>query len=276
MAELSTGPGLSWPGALDGKVAIVTGSARGIGLQIARRMAEAGATVVLADLPTSALDDAAADVARFGRAARHVVDISDESTVRRLIDYTTETFGALDVLVNNAVLQGLPDDRDVVSQSVKTWDSIFAVNARGTMLMCKHAVAAMIEADGGSIVNIGSDTAVAGDDFATAYACTKAAIQTLTFYVATQYAHRGIRCNCIAPGLVNTAMLQATLPEPIRDAMIEGKLLRRLAEPDDVAQAVVFLASEHASFVTGQVLPIDGGLFAHAPYVAAVRKLVAG
>ncbi len=260
---------------LDGKVAIVTGSAGGLGLVTATMLAAAGARVVLTDLPGSTLEDAAASVNAVGSAAHTNVDISDEESVERLIAFAVETFGGLDIVVNNAARQGLREDADVLSMSTETWDSVFAVNARGTMLMCKHALPALFESDGAAIVNIGSGTASAGDDFASAYACSKGAIQTLTYYVATQYAHRGVRCNCVAPGLINTARLQGSMPEPIRNAIVESKLLGRLAEPSDVAEVVLFLASSRSAFLTGQVLHVDGGYFAHLAHVPELRKVMA-
>jgi NAD(P)-dependent dehydrogenase (short-subunit alcohol dehydrogenase family) len=263
------------PTPLDGRVAIVTGSAGGLGLETAKVLAEAGAAIVLADLPGSDLDGAARAVGQIGRAAHCSVDISDEASVERLIRFTLETLGQLDVLVNNAARQGLRDDTDVLSMSVDVWDSIFAVNARGTMLMAKHALPALFESDAAAIVNIGSGMANAGDDTSTAYACTKAAIQTITYYLATQNAARGVRCNCVAPGLINTATLQASMPESLRDVIIESMSLARLAEPVDVARAVLFLASEQSSYLTGQVLHVDGGYFSHLPHVPAVRNEVA-
>jgi NAD(P)-dependent dehydrogenase (short-subunit alcohol dehydrogenase family) len=260
---------------LEGRVAIVTGSAGGLGLVTATMLAEAGARVVLADLPDSKLEAAADSVNEIGTAAHTNVDISDEESVERLIAFALEAFGRLDIVVNNAARQGLLEDADVLSMSPETWDSVFAVNARGTMLMCKHALPALFESDGASIVNLGSGTASAGDDFASAYACSKGAIQTLTYYLATQYAQRGVRCNCVAPGLINTARLQASMPEPLRDAVVESKLLGRLAEPSEVAEVVVFLASARSAFLTGQVVHVDGGFFAHLPHVPAMRKVVA-
>jgi NAD(P)-dependent dehydrogenase (short-subunit alcohol dehydrogenase family) len=261
---------------LSGKVAIVTGSARGIGLETATLLAGAGASVVLADLPGTALEEAAAQVGATGATVgHHVVDIADEAAVRALVAYTTDTFGRLDVLVNNAARQGLVEDADVMTQDVDIWDSVFAVNARGTMLMCKHSLAPMMKDGGGSIVNLSSGTATAGDFFATAYACTKGAISTLTKYVATQYAEGGIRCNAIAPGLVNTPALQAGMPKPMQDIFVQSKLAGRLGEPRDVAEMALFLASERSSFITGQVLHVDGGFFAHLPSTVAVRQAMA-
>lgn len=262
-------------GELTGKVAIVTGSASGIGRTTAAHLAAAGATVVLADLPGTSLEEAAAEASVAGRPVlHHVVDISDEDAVSALIDYTVKEAGKLDILVNNAARQGLVEDTVVTDMDAAIWDSVFAVNARGGMLMCKHAIGPIIENGGGSIVNITSDTIFAGDFFATAYACSKAAVATLTKYVATQYAGK-VRCNAIAPGLIRTPALAAGMPEPLQDVFIGHKLAGRLGDPLDVAEAVLFLGSDRSSFITGQVLRVDGGLLAHLPTTVEELRLMA-
>lgn len=149
------------------------------------------------------------------------------------------------------------------------------INARGTMLMCKHVVPAMIANGGGSIINISSGTSTAGDFQATAYACSKGAINTLTRYVATQYGSRGVRCNALVLGLVATEALKATLPPPVCQVFESNKLLGRLGEGRDVAEAVLFLASERSAWITGQLLPVDGGFFAHVPTTSGIAALMA-
>jgi NAD(P)-dependent dehydrogenase (short-subunit alcohol dehydrogenase family) len=260
---------------LIGKVAIVTGATRGIGLETAHVLAGAGARVVIADLPGTPLEEAAARVADAGEVAHHPVDIADESSVQALIAFTAETLGGLHVLVNNAARQGIPEDADVRSQSVDVWDGIFAVNARGTMLMCKHALGPMIDGGGGSIVNIASGTARAGHLHFTAYACTKAVIQTLTKYVATQYGADGIRCNAVAPGLIATEALREGMPQPLQDAVLASKLVGRLGKPRDIAETVRFLASDSSAFITGEILAVDGGFYAHVPSLDAERRALA-
>jgi NAD(P)-dependent dehydrogenase (short-subunit alcohol dehydrogenase family) len=260
---------------LDGRVAVITGAAGGIGSETARILGERGATVVIADLPGTKMAEAAATVSG-GKAVCHDVDISDEESVKALVAFTVGEFGRVDIVDNNAA-GGLPGDIDVLSMSVDVWDAAFNTNARGDMLMIKHALPHMIENGGGSIINISSGTAQAGDMFATAYACSKAAINTLTRYVATQYGGQGIRCNAIAPGLVKTPGLEGGMPVPMQEAMVRaGKLVARLGEPRDIAQMVAFLASDASSWITGQVFPVDGGFFAHLPTVDAVRQLMAG
>ncbi len=265
-------------GVLNGKVAIVTGAGGmgNIGAQTARLLAESGARVVLADVDGSALEATTAALSAAGLGvACHSTDISDERSVESLIGFTREKFGRLDILDNNAASQGQSEDAEVTSLSVELWDHIMGVNARGTMLMCKHALPLMISGGGGSIINISSGTSAAGDFFATAYAASKGAINTLTRYVATQYGARGIRCNALILGLIDTPKLQTVMPPPLREVFRENKLVQRLGRPLDVAQMVAFLASDLSSFITGQLLPVDGGFYAHTPTTVAVGKLLA-
>jgi NAD(P)-dependent dehydrogenase (short-subunit alcohol dehydrogenase family) len=207
--------------------------------------------------------------------AHCVVDISDERSVETLLRFTQQKYGRLDILDNNAASQGQAEDRDVLSMSVKLWDQIMSVNARGTMLMCKHALPLMIAGGGGSIINISSGTSSAGDFFATAYAASKGAVNTFTKYVATQYGPQGIRCNALILGLIMTSTLEATLPPPMREVFRQHKLVQRLGTPHDVAQMVAFLASDRAAFTTGQLLPVDGGFYAHTPTTVAIAEMFA-
>jgi NAD(P)-dependent dehydrogenase (short-subunit alcohol dehydrogenase family) len=262
-------------GELEDKVAIVTGAARGIGRETAAVLAEAGAAVVLAGPLDDDLSTATAAASVLGTAALCEVDISDEASVEALIQFTLSTFGRLDVLDNNAALMGLSDDAPVGEMSVELWDEMFAVNARGTMLMCKHAVGPMSEGGGGSIINITSGTATHGMLGQTAYACSKGAIETLTRYVATQYGHRGIRCNSIAPGVVLTDALAAGMPEAFQEAQLGSQLVPRLGTPRDIAEMVRFLASDRAGWITGQICSVEGGATAHVASLDAQRRLLA-
>jgi NAD(P)-dependent dehydrogenase (short-subunit alcohol dehydrogenase family) len=261
-------------GELENKVAIVTGAQQGIGLATASRLAANGAKVVLADLPGSRIEEAAQKASEKGDAVARHVDITDEQSVRELVEFTRDTWGGLDILDNNAARQGLAGDTDILSMDPDVWDSIFAVNARGTMLMCKHAIAAMTR-NGGSIINISSGTSLAGQLYQSAYACSKGTINTLTKYIATQYGDQGIRCNAIAVGLVKTEMLKKAMPESYQQLMVDQKLAGRLGDPDDIAQMVSFLASDRASWITGQIYSVDGGYFAHGPQVSAEKKMMA-
>ncbi len=261
---------------LDGKVAIVTGvgSLKGIGAPTVRMLAGAGAKVVLADLAGSQLEETTRQLASEGfEVACRPVDISDEADVKALMAFTVEKFGRIDILDNNAACQGQAEDGIITELSVDLWDKIMGINARGAMLMCKHAIPHMIAGGGGSIINISSGTAHAGDFYATAYACSKGAINTLTKYVATQYGAQGIRCNAIAPGLIMTATLDIAMPKPMQEVFRSHSLTGKLGRPEDIAEMVTFLASDRARFITGQVIPVDGGIYAHIPTVVEVAAL---
>jgi NAD(P)-dependent dehydrogenase (short-subunit alcohol dehydrogenase family) len=263
---------------LHGRVAIVTGAGGkgGIGECTARLLAEAGASVVIADLASSKLEETASSLIEDGCDVAHcATDISNEGSVEALIRFTQQKYGRLDILDNNAASQGQAQDRDVTSMSVDLWDHIMGVNARGAMLTCKHALPLMIAGGGGSIINISSGTSMAGDFFATAYAASKGAVNTFTRYVATQYGSQGIRCNALVLGLIATPVLKSVMPEPLRDIFRDNKLVGRLGEPRDVAEMVLFLASDRSRFITGQLLPVDGGFYAHTPTTAPVAALLA-
>lgn len=259
---------------LNGKVAIVSGARRGIGLETAKVLAGNGAKVVLADLPDFDMTESLKAAQACGEVAFHPVDISDEQSVRELMEFTVDTFGTIDILDNNAAAT-LPADSDLLSTDPAVWDRTFSVNARGTMLMCKHAVAHMIKHGGGSIVNISSGTSLAGQPYTIAYAASKGAINTLTKYVATQYGSQGVRCNALALGLVLTELLQSNMPDDFQQIYARNKLVGRLGRPHDIAEMVSFLASDRAAWITGQVYSVDGGFFAHSPTMDSEQQLMA-
>lgn len=264
---------------LDGKIAIVTGSGnpQGIGVATVRALCAAGARVVMADLASGPLEETAGMLRGEGcDVATFAVDIADEEQVKALIDFTRSTFGRLDILDNNAACQANAGDQEVMAMDVALWDKVMGVNARGTMLMCKHALPLMIGGGGGSIINISSGTAQAGDFYATAYASSKGAINTLTKYVATQYGGKGIRCNAVSPGLIMTSALEGAMPLPMQDIFRRHSVTEKLGRPEDIADMVVFLASDRARFISGQVFPVDGGIYAHVPTTVQVADMMAG
>jgi len=261
---------------LNGKVALISGGAGAIGSATARRLAQDGARVVIGDLPGSNLHEVAENLRRDGLdVAAQELDLEQEASIRTAIEATTKIYGRLDVLDNNAALKGLKEDRAVAEMSAELWDRVMAVNARGTMLMCKYAVPVMIAGGGGSIINISSGTSVAGDQYATAYAVSKGAINTLTYYLAAQYGSQNIRCNALLVGSVVTPAMQRSLPEPMREILRSHKLLGRLGQPQDIAEVVGFLASDRSSWITGQLWSIDGGFFAHIPTMPQFAQLLA-
>jgi NAD(P)-dependent dehydrogenase (short-subunit alcohol dehydrogenase family) len=264
-------------GKLDGKVAIVTGAASGIGRATAHALAAEAASVVVADLNADGAARVAAEIASAGgRAVAQPTDVADEASVAALVAAAVRAFGGLDVLHNNAAASDpalLSRDLDIVDLDVAVLDRTLAVNLRGPMLGCKHAIPRMLERGGGAIVNTSSAAALVGDPVRTAYGASKAALDSLTRYVATQYGKRGIRCNSIAPGVIATPALAANVP-PEQIAVYErSHLTPRLGRPEDIAAAVVFLVSDDAAFITGQTLCVDGGLLAHHPSFAEFSLL---
>ncbi|SNQ48649.1 putative enzyme [Frankia canadensis] len=253
---------------------MVTGGAGGIGAETAAALARAGANVVIADVPTAPLDKVAHELSAAGlTAVAHPVDVADEDSVRDLVRFTVDTFGGLDVLDNNAALtSAIPRDRDVVTMSVELWDEVMAVNLRGPMLLCKHAVPVMISRGGGSIINIASGQGLAGDRAMVAYGSSKGGLIALTRFIAAAYGEFGVRCNAVAPGLIRTPALDADMPPFVREAFRRDNLVPRLGTPADVATVVAFLASPAAGFVTGQVLPVDGGFLAHLPTMSPAAQ----
>src|SRR6478609_8922430 len=242
---------------LDGKVAIVTGSGSGIGEATARLMAREGAMVVVADLNREQAERVAADL----DGAVHVeVDVSDEGSVERMIQAAVQSFGGLDVLHNNATDSSLNAvDTDIATLDMAVFDRLIAVNLKGQFMGCKHAIPHMLARGGGSIVNTASVDGFVGRGVRAAYGASKAGVVLLTKSVASQYGKRGIRCNAVAPGLTLTpgAVGNAT-PEYIETSLALYPM-PRLCAPEDVANAVLFLASDEAAYVNAATLMLDGG-----------------
>jgi len=263
--------------ALQGKVAFISGGAGAIGSATAQRLALDGARVIIGDLPTSNVHEVAAGFRQQGLdVAPQELDLEQETSIRAAVESIAREYGGLDILDNNAALKGLKEDRGVINMSSEIWDRVMAVNARGTMLMCKYALPIMIAGGGGSIINISSGTSVAGDQYATAYAVSKGAINTLTYYLAAQHGHQGVRCNGLLVGSVVTPAMQRVLPEAMRDILRAHKLVGRLGQPQDIAEVVAFLASDRSAWITGQLWSIDGGFFAHIPTMPQFAQLQAG
>jgi NAD(P)-dependent dehydrogenase (short-subunit alcohol dehydrogenase family) len=249
---------------LDGKIALVVGGGRGIGRASALRLASEGATVVVADVLA---DNAAKVAAEIGSGAGVGVDIADEDSIVAMVRTAIDSFGRIDVLHNNAAdtrPEILGEDGDVVSMTQELWDQTIAVNVRGPMLTCKHVIPHMLDQGGGSIISTSSASGLTGDEVRTAYAASKAALNSLTWSIATMYGKRGIRCNAVAPGLVLSERHETDAPDATALAL-RSHLTPRVGRPDDIAAAVAYLASDDAAFVTGQILSVDGGLLNHMP-----------
>jgi NAD(P)-dependent dehydrogenase (short-subunit alcohol dehydrogenase family) len=251
----------------DGKVAIVAGGATGIGAATARRLASEGAAVAIGDVNVpGATEVAKAIEAEGGRALAVEMDLTDESSVRDLVELTVSRFGGVDVLDNNAAdtsPAAMAGDLDVVTTDLALWDQIFAVNLRGFALTCRYAIPAMLERGGGAIVNIASGSGLSGEPDHVAYGCSKAGVIQLARHVAVRWGKEGIRCNAVAPGLVVTDKV-AALGETFQhfaDTIRARVLTPRLGEPADLAATVAFLLSDDAAYISGQVLSVDGGMF---------------
>ena len=259
-------------GRVEGKLALVTGAGSGIGAASALALAREGAAVAVADIDlASAQRQVAAIEAEGGRAIALQVDLGDEASVIAMVEATVVRFGGLDILHNNAADTLLSRTRDAAVEKVDTevWDAILRINLRGTMIACRAAIPHLRQRGGGAIVNTSSGAAMAGALSHSAYSASKAAINSLTQSIATQHGKQGIRCNAICPGLVVTAATKDSYAASgVGDTMLRHHLTPRLGRPEDIAAAVLFLASDEAAFITGQVICVDGGLLAHQPYVA--------
>jgi NAD(P)-dependent dehydrogenase (short-subunit alcohol dehydrogenase family) len=262
---------------LKGKVAIVTGAASGIGRTSAMTMAREGAAVVVADRHADGAESVAKEISDAGGTAMACrADIASEADVEHMISTAVDVFGALHVLHNNAALTDASmhaKDLTVVDLDVDTWDLSMAVNARGAMLTCKHAIPHMIAAGGGSIINTASNQGLSGDLSQTAYAAAKGAVVTLTMSVATAFGKQNVRCNCISPGAIRTPSLVNACPPEIIDMIEQSNLMPRIGEPEDIANLALFLASDESSFITGQVIRCDGGQLSHLPHFAQLRSM---
>ena len=247
---------------LDGKVAIVTGAAHGMGESEALIFAREGATVVVADLDQAAGEQVAAKITGNGGTARFArLDVADEGQWEAVVRDTVAAYGRLDILVNNAGISG-SSGSDVTSTPL--WDSIMDVNAKGVFLGMKHAVPAMRRSGGGAIVNISSISGFVGQDrLHMAYNASKGAVRIMTKSAAVQYASAGIRVNSVHPGFMPPMRTSKISADPAwRQPFLDAVPLRREGRVEEVAHAVLFLASDEASYITGTELVVDGGFLA--------------
>jgi len=244
-------------GVLEGKKAIVTGAARGIGAAIAGKLADEGADLALCDLQEDWLADTAAAVESKGRKAVCVaVDVSNGEAVTAAVAAAAEGLGGIDILVNNA---GITRDTLLPRMKEEDWDAVIAVNLKGTFLFTKAVARPMMKQRGGAIVNIASIIGLIGNAGQCNYSASKAGVIALTKSAARELASRNVRVNAVAPGFIRTKMTDA-LTEEVQQQMLANIPMRRFGEPEDVAKAVVFLAGEGSSYMTGQVLTVSGGM----------------
>ena len=242
---------------LNGKVAIVTGAARGIGQAVAVRLASAGADIALCDVQSEWLDETAGKVAGLGRRAeKYAVDVSSGAAVDAAISKIHTDFGHIDVLVNNA---GITKDGLLARMSEQDWDAVLNVNLKGAFLFCKAASRIMMKQRSGSIVNMASIIGLIGNAGQCNYAASKGGLISLTKSVAKELAGRNVRANAVAPGFIETKMTEKLSPE-VQQKMLEAIPMRRFGKPEDVANVVLFLASDASAYTTGQTLTVSGGM----------------
>ncbi len=245
---------------MEGKVAIVTGAAQGIGRAIAEGLSAAGARIVIADLHGA--EDAAA---AFPGGVGITADVSDESDVQRLVDETVERCGTVDILVNNAGLYASLEMRPFEQIPLDEWRKVMDVNVASMFLTCKAVVPVMREHGGGKIVNISSGTPFRGVPFLLHYVTSKGAIVALTRALAKELGKDNVLVNCVAPGFTMSAGVAAhpEVVEKLRDVSVAARTIQRDQVPDDVVGAVVFLCGSGSDFITGQSIVIDGGQTFH-------------
>jgi len=244
---------------LTAKVAIVTGSARGLGAATARRLAQEGASVVITDIAAELAQATAKALQDDGLAAHCIVgDITREADVQRLVDQTIEHFGGVHILVNNA---GAPRDKYLVKMSEDDWDFVMNVMLKGAFLAARAVMPHFIEQGWGRLINI-SSRAYLGNPTQANYSAAKAGLIGMAKALSMEEGRYGITANCVAPGFMETEMVQA-LPtyETIKERAVAAQPIKRVGRPDDIADAVAFLASERAGFISGEVLHVTGGRY---------------
>jgi 3-oxoacyl-[acyl-carrier protein] reductase len=242
----------------ESRVSIVTGASQGIGEAIARDLADGGATVVLVDVQKDKLEAVAGSIAAAGgRADARVVDVGDTAAVEAVVTAVAAAHGRIDHLVNNA---GITRDTLLLRMKEEDWDAVLRVNLKGTFNFSRAVLRTMIGARYGRIVNIASVVGLMGSAGQTNYAASKAGVIALARSLAREVGSRGITVNAVAPGFIVSAMTDA-LPEDVRKAYLELIPLRKFGLPKDVSNAVQFLLSEEAAYITGQVVGVNGGMY---------------
>ncbi len=242
----------------EGRVSIVTGASQGIGEAIARDLAAEGAAVVLVDVQPEKLEAVVRSIADAGgKAEAHQADVADAAAVERVVSAVTAAHGRIDHLVNNA---GITRDGLLMRMREEDWDAVIRVNLKGTFNLSKAVIRTMIAAKYGRIVNIASVAGLMGNAGQANYSASKAGVIALARSLAREVGARGITVNAVAPGFIATAMTDV-LPEDIKKAYLEIIPMRKFGLPKDVASAVLFLLSDEAAYITGQVVSVNGGMY---------------
>jgi 3-oxoacyl-[acyl-carrier protein] reductase len=242
---------------LEGKVALITGGARGIGQAIAMTFAREGADIVVADVNLEIAQKTASDIEGLGRKAMALaMDVTNYDLVEEGVNKILDKMGKVDILVNNA---GITKDNLLLRMSQAEWDAVINVNLKGTFNCIRAVSRPMVKQRSGRIISIASIIGLMGNPGQANYAASKAGIIALTKTVAKELASRNINANAVAPGFIQTEMT-AKLPEELKKKMLEAIPLGKLGTPQDIAQVCLFLASEESSYITGQVITVDGGM----------------
>ncbi len=243
---------------LKGKVALVTGGAQGIGKAVALMLAQHGADVIVADVNLEKAQETAKEVEATGRGAMAVkVDITRLNDVEQMVESAIARFGKVDILINNA---GIARDKLILRMTEEDWDAVLDVNLKGTFHCTKTVIKHMSKQRSGKIVNIASVVGEMGNAGQANYSASKAGVIGLTKTIAREFAQRGINVNAIAPGYIQTPMTDV-LPDKAKEELKRMIPMERLGQPEDVAHAVLFLVSEASSYITGQVLNVNGGIY---------------
>lgn len=261
-------------GRVENKVALLTGSASGIGLASAQILAQEGAKVVVADYNLEGAEKAVAEIkAAGGEASAIFIDAGDAESIKKAVDFTVETYGKLNILFNNVGSTNIQKDLDVVNMDLDEWDRLMNINLKSVLLGSRYAIPHMVEAGGGSIINTASMAGLRSDIIRSAYGASKAGVINLTKYIATQYGKDQIRCNAIAPGLILTPAAKNNLSEELLDIFGKYNALPYHGEPEDIGYAVLFLGSDESKFMTGQTLEIEGGHYLANPTIPDFKSL---
>ncbi|WP_031330806.1 SDR family NAD(P)-dependent oxidoreductase [Rhodococcus erythropolis] len=251
---------------LEGKNVVITGAASGIGRAAAQLMAAEGAKVLVADLDPARAEEAAAAIRETGGTALGFgVDVMNEESLAAMIERAVAEFGGINVLCNHVGGSNPRKDLDLLRMDLDEWDRVMSLNVRSTVVASRLAIPHMNSAGGGSIVNTASVGGLIGDSLQSAYGSAKAAVIRLTQYIAVQYGANGVRCNAVAPGAIMTPALVDNIPTDVIDGMKQANALPYLGEPEDIAHAMLYLASDESRYMTGQTLVVDGGLTSKSP-----------
>lgn len=259
---------------LKDKVVIVTGSTSGIGIGIAKLCAKENAEVVITGRNVERGQKVVDEIVKEGgKAWFHAFDLTSREAMHSLIADTAEKYGRIDVLINNAAGMGMKDGR-VDEITLDEFNAVVTTDLGGTFSMIKEVLPYLLKNEkGGSIINIGSMASAGGDLGTIAYACAKSGVDKLTEYVACMYGPKGIRCNCVRPGLIVTPQNEARIPQVLKDIFLSNILGKRYGAPEDIGHLCVYLASDEAAYMNGQILTCDGGLNSHTPTVAQFRQM---